>query len=509
MKVKNLILSITAGAMALGMSSCKNDDITFPDSDGGINVYFGYQHPIRTIILGDLVTMDNSNDNAHKFEIYTTFGGTYKGRNIDVDVEVDKSLVDGLKLDNGGEIEVLPDDYYTLSGTTMHFNGTHQGCIGVQLSDKFFEDAKSVENHYVIPLVITKATGVDAILNGTPIEGSKQIRQNMADWSILPKDYTLYMVNYINQYDGNYLRRGTDEVTKYGKKGINKDIVVKAGDKASQGWDNQFWICSDIAFEEGKAWSLKMKVKADNPAKHGTQTHAGVGGYIHWAAIGDIDFSTEWKDISLSGTFTAEQTGGNCIAFNLSDGDDAANFAANNYYFDEIEFTVDGKTGTKYGEAGGYAIKVNVGDQANQQVEYAYWDYDKTKKVTESAERKTKYVETDEVIKLTTKSLKTVTMPIKVKNIDMPVTCELLLTFDDSGKCTISSATDGFTATGSGEFKSKSEKQAWGDRDRDGLYLSYTVDLGGSIYKTEDILVARDRGSAASNREFYVSYNKE
>ena len=331
--------------MLTGASSCKNADKTFPDSDAGINVFFGYQYPIRTIILGDLATWDNTADNEHRFEIYTTMGGSYKGRNIDVDVKVDETLLDNLRLDDGteqgAEIKALPSKYYTLSGTTMHFNGGMQGCIGVQLSEDFFQDPHAVENYYVVPLVITNQTGADGILTGTPVEGSKQVRQNMADWRILPQDYTLYMINFINEFDGNYLRRGVDDIT------------------------------------------------------------------------------------TSAGTF---------------------------------------------------------------------------KRV-----RHEQFVEYDSVVKVTTKSLTSAILPIKMIKDGTPVTCDLLLTFNGYN-CSVSSATSGFTASGTGEFKKLSEKKAWGDKDRNGLYLQYTVDLGTTKYSTTDTLVARDRGAAASNRQFYVKY---
>ena len=194
--------------MLCAASSCKNADKTFPDSDAGINVYFAYQYPIRTIILGDLATFDNTLDNQHRFQIYSTMGGSYKGRNIDVDVKVDESLVEGLTLDDGSPIEALPSNLYEItSGTTIHYNGSHQGCIEVQLKDEFFTNPHAVENYYVLPIVITGQRGADNILTGTPIEGSKQVRQNMADWRILPQDYVLYMVNFINNIRGLNMTR--------------------------------------------------------------------------------------------------------------------------------------------------------------------------------------------------------------------------------------------------------------------------------------------------------------
>lgn len=335
---------MTAGAMICGgLSSCKNADVEFPDSDGGINVFFSYQNPIRTIVLGDITTTDNSGDNEHRFSVYATMGGAYHGRNIDVQVDIDESLVNGLSFPDGTKPEALPSNYYTLSGKTISYNGKLQACIDVQLNDAFFNDTKAVEEHFVLPVVIKDVTAGYNILSGTPAQGGKNIRQNPADWIVAPKDYTLYMVNFINKYHGSYLRRGTDVITSGGS--------------------------------------------------------------------------------------------------------------------------------------------------------------------SKNVERKKEFIEWDEVVKLTTKSLNedVITITGLVDNGE-PVSCDLLLTFDNNNKCTISSLTPGYTATGTGEFKTKSEIKAWGDKDRDGLYLDYTINLGSTTYKTSDILVARDRGTVTSVREFDVSY---
>lgn len=347
MKVRNLILSVSAGAMALGMSSCHNADVSFPDSDGGISVYFAYQHPIRTIMLGETETYDNSREaNDHSFTIYGIMGGSYSGKKIDVDVQWDESLVQNLTFDDGRPVKVLPSSHYQIDGDMkLHYNGKFRGGIDVKLTEAFFNDPLSVGNNYVIPLVMTNATGqVDRILTGEPSPGVTVVRQDVAKWITPAQDYTLFLVNYINKYDGNYLRRGTDKVTE----------------------------------------------------------------------------------------------GGN----------------------------------------------------------------------TKTVERKKEFIENDEVVKVTTKSLNTAVLPVSTLTVGgTPVTCELLLTFDGSDKCTISSNTDGFTVTGSGEFLSKSEKLAWGNKDRDGLHLNYKITSGGTTYETSDILVARDRGSAASIREFSTIYN--
>src|SRR5699024_228142 len=35
-----------------------------------------------------------------------------------------------------------------------------------------------------------------------------------SDWEVLPKDFTFYSIKYINQWDGFYLRRGEDVITR-------------------------------------------------------------------------------------------------------------------------------------------------------------------------------------------------------------------------------------------------------------------------------------------------------
>ena len=72
-------------------------------------------------------------------------------------------------------------------------------------------------------------------------------------------------------------------------------------------------------------------------------------------------------------------------------------------------------------------------------------------------------------------------------------TCDLKLTFDANGSITVSSATEGITAQGSGKYVKDGEKLAWGNKDRDGIYLDYTIDFGEKQYAVKDTLVSRSR----------------
>lgn len=74
---------------------------------------------------------------------------------------------------------------------------------------------------------------------------------------------------------------------------------------------------------------------------------------------------------------------------------------------------------------------------------------------------------------------------------------KLLLSFDENGNCTVTSNSEGVAATGSGKFVSKGDKNSWGNKDRDVLYLDYAMDYDGIHCATKDTLVVHYRGVKA------------
>ena len=228
MKLKKYIYGVVLGAFALTWTSCYNADKEFPDYENGTTAYFAYQYPVRTLVLGNDI-YDNSLDNEHKCRIWSTMGGAYGGRDAVVDIAVDPSLCENLYfVDEGGNpaepVHALPSTHYTLASNKIPYNGDVRGYVEVQFTNDFFDDPKSTENYYVIPLVMTNVTGIDRILTGTPREGLSPSRTNSEDWETLPMDYVLYCVKYMNPWQAKYIRRGVDKVTE---KGQTKTIVRK------------------------------------------------------------------------------------------------------------------------------------------------------------------------------------------------------------------------------------------------------------------------------------------
>ncbi|MEJ6979486.1 DUF5627 domain-containing protein [Pedobacter sp. P351] len=108
------------------------------------------------------------------------------------------------------------------------------------------------------------------------------------------------------------------------------------------------------------------------------------------------------------------------------------------------------------------------------------------------------YVENDEVKQLSTLSLNKTLFPVTFKGAGgTNINRTLLLTFDDSGNCTVSASDATFVASGNGKFVKRGEKNSWGNQDRDALYLNYQVELSDRNITTADTLVLRNRGVKA------------
>ena len=110
-------------------------------------------------------------------------------------------------------------------------------------------------------------------------------------------------------------------------------------------------------------------------------------------------------------------------------------------------------------------------------------------------EFKNEYQIEDEVVgPVVTNALNKVTLTVKYLIDNVETYYDLVLTFDDSQKCTITSGTSGVAISGSGEFVDKGAGKYWGNTDRDQLTLSYTITDGANTIKTSDTLVSQRTG---------------
>jgi hypothetical protein len=102
-----------------------------------------------------------------------------------------------------------------------------------------------------------------------------------------------------------------------------------------------------------------------------------------------------------------------------------------------------------------------------------------------------KYVENNPVAKMVTTARHQVRTSLNFESRIITGAFDLMLTFNGNN-CTVS-APEGvsYTATGSGEFKSKAYR--WGNKERDGIAVNYTITTDKGTYTADDVFVARDR----------------
>jgi len=185
---KSIYMSLMLLA-AVATTGCKNGDQDFDDFEGGTTVYFPYQYPVRTILLGDGVEYSTELDNAHKFKVMGYGAGTYDSYEFTFNVAVEEGLAQDVTFKDGRPVTVLPSSYYQLGSTTSTYAGNRMSGVEVSLTDAFFQDPASISQTYVLPL---RMSGV---------KGANKILEDM--------DYTLYCVRYVNPWEGYYLVKGT------------------------------------------------------------------------------------------------------------------------------------------------------------------------------------------------------------------------------------------------------------------------------------------------------------
>ena len=116
-----------------------------------------------------------------------------------------------------------------------------------------------------------------------------------------------------------------------------------------QPWDNQFWIVSNRQLAAGESTTVQFKYRSTIPAKASTQSHADPGSYLHWAAIGDVNFTEEWQDFETTFTVANEANNMKSIAFNLSEIKSANRYELKDFVWkleDGTESLID-QTGSK------------------------------------------------------------------------------------------------------------------------------------------------------------------
>ena len=133
--------------------------------------------------------------------------------------------------------------------------------------------------------------------------------------------------------------RGTD----------NDGNPIEAEVGTGQPWDNQFFLVANRELETGEETVVAFSYRASKEAKTTTQLHGEPGAYLHWAAIGDVNFTTEWQDFSTDLIIPSEANGMKSIAFNMAEIKEACDYEIKDIIWKvkgDYESLID-QTGTK------------------------------------------------------------------------------------------------------------------------------------------------------------------
>ncbi len=153
-------------------------------------------------------------------------------------------------------------------------------------------------------------------------------------------------VNFISTHVGG-TNGPADIVDGVGVDGSRAFVVESAGGGVNS-WDTQFFVESNVSFEEGDKLKLSFDYRADVANNSESQAHASAGDYIHWDGGAAVSFTTDWqhfeKEIVISGSLAgvSGSTGNpmKSFAWNLDVGA-PGNAPVNKYYFDNVLLEIE------------------------------------------------------------------------------------------------------------------------------------------------------------------------
>ena len=97
-----------------------------------------------------------------------------------------------------------------------------------------------------------------------------------------------------------------------------------------QTWDNQFFIKANRTLAAGEVTVLEFDYVATKEAKSTTQCQGEPGQYMHWGAIGDVNFTTAEQHFSTTFTVPSEGNGMQSLSFDMAVIKDACDYTIKN-----------------------------------------------------------------------------------------------------------------------------------------------------------------------------------
>ena len=242
------------------------------------------------------------------------------------------------------------------------------------------------KNAYVSQIMISTVRGNDAAFKGATLKPAGTIKNDPDEWL----DYTESSLAKLNlpgegiwkiYLDDNYKAMAFEMIEGNVIEPIvinpNPTVIVidalerdwlTADDNGNareeqigtgQPWDNQFWIVANRTLSTGEVTVVEFDYVATADAKSSTQLHSTPGNYLHWSAIGDVNFTTTEQHFENKLTVPSEANNMQSIAFNLSEIK-----AANTYTIKNVVWRLEDNTESLIKQTGGenFYVKVLGGD---------------------------------------------------------------------------------------------------------------------------------------------------
>jgi hypothetical protein len=242
------------------------------------------------------------------------------------------------------------------------------------------------KNAYVSQIMISTVRGNDAAFKGATLKPAGTIKNDPDEWL----DYTESSLAKLNlpgegiwkiYLDDNYKAMAFEMLEGNVIEPIvinpNPTVIVidalerdwlTADDNGNaredqigtgQPWDNQFWIVANRTLSTGEVTVVEFDYVATADAKSTTQLHSTPGNYLHWSAIGDVNFTTAEQHFEATLTVPSEANNMQSIAFNLSEIK-----AANTYTIKNVVWRLEDNTESLIKQTGGenFYVKVLGGD---------------------------------------------------------------------------------------------------------------------------------------------------
>ena len=245
------------------------------------------------------------------------------------------------------------------------------------------------DDEYVSQVMISTVRGNDAAFKGATLKPSGAITNDPDAWL----DYTESSLAKLNLPGAGVWKIYIDEAYKAMAFEMLKgeiieveeiypnptEIVVNAVERddladdngnvreeeggTGQTWDNQFFIVANRTLETGEVTVIEFDYLSSVDAKTTTQCHVAPGAYVHWGAIGDVNFTTDEQHFSTTFTVPSEANGMQSIAFNMAEIKEACDYTIKNVVWkleDGTQSLID-QTGSK-----NFYVKVGAGTDPYQ-----------------------------------------------------------------------------------------------------------------------------------------------